>query len=74
MALRALRLIVVLGMGERDEMERFIWRLRFTIYGQKKCPIGWRNWWAFSADTEWGWHDSPEEAADEELYAMAADA
>lgn len=60
-------------------MKKLIWRLRYTVYGQYRCPIGWRNWWAFSAayeeaDSDWDYSDSPIEAARDEMQYMAADA
>ena len=57
-------------------MQKFIWRLRYTIYGQRRCRIGWRNWWGFSAayesDPSYYTEESPCETAQEEIYQMAA--
>lgn len=55
---------VELGDTGKD-MKRFFWRVRFTIYGQRRCPIGWGNWWAFSAGhaDEYGIDCKPENEA-----------
>ena len=52
-------------------MKKLIWRLRYTTYGQQRCPIGWRNWWGFSAayiDDEY--EDHPHEVVEEEITYM----
>lgn len=53
-------------------INRFIWRIKFTVYGQRKTGWGWRNWWEWSAinhdeldGSEWGWR----ECADGEIDA-----
>ena len=60
-------------------MKKLIWRIRYTIYGQRRCRIGWRNWWCFSGAYEDGsgyfdYSEDPREMAQEEIYYMAADA
>lgn len=51
-----------------DATSNFLWRTRYTIYGQRKTGWGWRLWWYWSGcDID---HDvSPAEAADDNIYA-----
>lgn len=53
-------------------MKKLIWRIRFTVYGQRRCPLGYITWWAWS-DTNYDDYstDCPYEVAQEELYALA---
>jgi len=58
-------------------MRQLIWRIRYAIYGQRKCNLGWKIWWHFSAgdlsvnsDMCYG----PEEAAQECIYQLTSDA
>lgn len=60
--------------------ERLAWRLRYTIYGQRKTGWGWRLWWEWSATDVDEWDDAKcgladyRYAAQEEIYAAMADA
>ena len=53
-------------------MAKLMWRIRFVLYGQKRCPLGYAIWWAWS-DTNYEDYssESPIEIAQEELYALA---
>ena len=55
-------------------MKTLLWRIKFTIHGQRRCLIGWRNWWSFSGGyaESFGIEDCPEAGADEEISAMQA--
>lgn len=56
-------------------MKEFIWRLRFSLYGNRKTKWGFRLWWEwsdsnYSSEMEsFGRVFSPIDAADEEIYA-----
>ena len=55
-------------------MKKLIWRIKFTLYGHKCCPIGWSIWWSWS-DVNYDEYpdESPYDMAQEEIYAVAAD-
>lgn len=55
----------------KDATGNFLWRARYTIYGQRKTGWGWRLWWEWSAVSleDRMPDDTPQYMAEQEIYA-----
>lgn len=52
-------------------MKKLVWRIRYTLQGQRRTMWGYRLWWTWSAsafESCDGFAVTPEEAADDEIY------
>jgi hypothetical protein len=58
-----------------QSVREFVWKVKFVCYGEQRLELGLETWWDFAEANldAVGVEESPEDAAQEGLDAMARD-